>query len=73
MNGTKFRDVIIGPDSYQHDDLPGVWWPHSSLRDSESLKELDPVAHSMHARTLEEADAMAMQIAIKRVLEGIHR
>ena len=49
MNGTKFRDVIIGPDSYQHDDLPGVWWPHSSLRDSESLKELS--SGSLYARS----------------------
>ena len=73
MNSTKFRDVVITPDSYQHDDLPGVWWPHASLQDAETLKDLEPVAHHQHESTQIQANAVALLIAKQRICAGMHR
>ena len=73
MTSTKIRGVIITPDSYQQDDLPGVWWPHGSLKDAETQQELEPVAHNKHESTQAQADAVALHIAKQRIHAGLHR
>lgn len=65
--------VLVTPDSYQVDDLHGVWWPHASLTDTRDGEKLEPVTHNVHETSKDGADAVALILAAKRIRAGEHR
>lgn len=67
------RGVMVTPDSFQRDELPGVWWPHASLTDTKDGAELEPVTHNVHEASNERADAVALNLAAERIRAGEHR
>ena len=65
--------VSITLDSFERDELPGVWWPHATLIQSQGNKELEDVAHHQHFETKAEADHMALRIAKRRAKDELHQ
>ena len=73
MTSIPFMGVNITLDSRQRDESPGVWWPHASLTIVSTGVVLKDVAHGEHCGSKEEADAVALRIARRRIREVLHQ
>ena len=65
--------VLVTLDSFQRDDLPGVWWPCAHLTDTKDGQELEDFRHNVPQASKERADAEALTGATKRIRAGEHR
>lgn len=72
MAATLFMGVSITPDSFEREELPGVWWPHASLRAATGA-ELEGVALAEHRPSKDEADAAALRAAMRRIRQELHQ
>lgn len=65
--------VLVTPDSFERDDLPGVWWPCAHLTDTKDGQVLEDFCHDIHENSKERADYVALTGAAKRIRAGEHR
>ena len=73
MTNTLFMGVSITLDSFEREELPGVWWPHASLALASSGAKLEDVVHAQHHASKAEADAAALRIAKRRIRNELHQ
>ncbi|WP_028602708.1 hypothetical protein [Ottowia thiooxydans] len=73
MTTTFFMGVSITLDSFERNELPGVWWPHASLVVAPGSKTLENVSHDEHYASRAEADGMALRIAKRRIRDEMHQ
>ena len=73
MSSILFMGVSITPQSYEHDELPGAWWPRASLSLASTGAVLKEVVHPEHCRSKEEADAVALRLARRRIRDELHQ
>ncbi|SFU47858.1 hypothetical protein SAMN04489707_1005115 [Paenacidovorax caeni] len=73
MTGILFMGVNITPDSEERDELPGRWWPHASLTLASTGAALEDVVHYENYRSKEEADAVALHLARRRIRDELHQ
>lgn len=67
------KGVLVTPDSFQRDELPGLWWPCAHLTDTKDGQELEDFRHHVPDASKERADAVAAAGAAKRIRAGEHR
>ena len=74
-SATLYMGVKIMPTSQHRVDHAAhpAWWPRAALADAATGQALPPVVHTEPCATREEADALALRIAKRRIRDALHQ